>query len=73
MDSHTIQIFWTRTSLEWHGDCDQEAILGWQAAPYLTLSFVVMQIMLHGSNDETDQPQTIVGIVSPKPTPLSAS
>jgi hypothetical protein len=51
------------TGARWHGDCDQEAVLGWYAAAFFTLFFsTVVEVSIHGSDDETDRPQAIVDI-----------
>ena len=47
----------------WHGDCNREAVPGWHTAAYLTLFYgVVVEVSIHGLDDETKQPQGIVDI-----------
>ena len=51
------------TETRWHGDYDQEAVPSWCAAAYLTLFFgATVEVLIQGSDDETDQPQVIANI-----------
>ena len=51
------------TRARWHGDCDREAVQGWHAVTYLTLfSGSSVEILIQGSDDETDRPQAIEDI-----------
>ena len=51
------------TGARWHGGCDQEAVLGWHAAACLTLfSDAAREVLMQGSNDETNRSQAIADI-----------
>ena len=51
------------TGAKWHGDCHREAIPGWHAVAYPTLfSSASVEILIHGSDDESDRPQAIADI-----------
>ena len=45
------------TGARWHGDCNREAVPSWYIVAYLTLFYgVVVEVSIHGFDDETNQP-----------------
>ena len=51
------------TGAKWHRHCDQEVVSGWHAAAYLTLLYgAVVDVPIHGLDDETYRPQGIADI-----------